>query len=326
MEDNLFTLDLFHKKLVSCDKTSDKALAYTRRYLKQMLEEHFKERMYFTSQERRTSVLCFKDLTASIIREHRNNKEDGNKTKIIKSAVKLVQNDFALVNVNSSLYPSINAMTDLDGQLKLIPEILKLFLKPLLKQDRCVAFWGQSIIKTSRPRSGVLRLPMRFALQLEHRFGSKWLLDEMLSLGISESYHEVSNYTYCYIGNNVKVKIQSSNSLETIVEEEEPEDNNIINAEMILLDECKEEIEHTNIETSKSSTTAYSGAQYVSDNIYFNIVSVNGSTFTNNYLTSEIPRRRLTAAVKAVILKAGDIPIKHCRDPKKTGINSIKLE
>ena len=138
-----------------------------------MCEEHFKERMYFTSQERRTAVLCFKDVTASIIQEHHNNKEDHDKTKIIKSAVKLIQNDIASVNMNSSLYPSINGMTDLDGQLKLIPESLKLFWKPLLKQDRCVAFWGQSIIKMSRLKSGVLPLPMRFALQLEHRFDSK---------------------------------------------------------------------------------------------------------------------------------------------------------
>ena len=67
--------------------------------------------------------------------------------------------------MNSSLYPSVNVMTDLNGQFKLIPESLRLFLKPLLKQDSRVSFWGQSIIKT-RVRSGVLPLPMRFALQL----------------------------------------------------------------------------------------------------------------------------------------------------------------
>ena len=158
----------------------------------------FRRSMPFSSQERRTDVLCFKDLTASIIREHHNNKEDDDKTKIIKSVVKLIQNDIALVNMNSSLYPSINAMTDLDGHPKLrVLKTIELFLKHLLKQDRRITFWGQSIIKTSRPRSGVLPLPMRFALQLEHRFGSMWLLDEMHSLGFSECYHEVSNYKYC---------------------------------------------------------------------------------------------------------------------------------
>ena len=148
------------------------------------------------------------------------------------------------------------------------------------------------------------------------------------TLGISESYHEVSNYKYCYIGNNIKVKIQSSTSLETIVEEEKAEEDNIINKDMLLLDECEEEIEHTDIETSTSSTTAYSHAQYVSDNIDLNIVSVNSNTsfhamgmikvstkspaVTDNYLSSEVPRRRLTPPDKTRILKAGDIPIKHC--------------
>ena len=94
----------------------------------------------------------------------------------------------------------------------------------------------------------------------------------------------------------------SSNS---IVEEEEPEDGNNINAEILFLDDCEEEIEHTNFETSTSSITAYNGAQYVSDNIDLNIVSVNGNTsfhamvmvkvsakfaaVTDNYLSSEIP-------------------------------------
>ena len=86
--------------------------------------------MYFTSQERTIIVLCFKDLITSIIQEHYNNKEDDSKTK---SAVKLIENDIALVNMNSSLYPSFMVMTDLDTQLKLIPERLKLLLNLLLK-------------------------------------------------------------------------------------------------------------------------------------------------------------------------------------------------
>ena len=84
---------------------------------------------------------------------------------------------------------------------------------------------------------------------------------------------------------------------------------------MLLLDEYDEEIEHTNIETSTTSTTAYSAAQYVSDNIDLNIVSVNGNNsfqamgmikvstisaaVTDNYLSSEIPRRRLSYCIES---------------------------
>ena len=90
---------------------------------------------------------------------------------------------------------------------------------------------------------------------------------------------------------------------------------------MLLLYECKEEIGHTNIETSTSSTTAYSGVQYVSYNIDLIIVSVNGSTsfhamgmikvctksvaVASSYLSWEIPRRKLIPVDKAIILKAG---------------------
>ena len=159
---------------------------------------------------------------------------------------------------------------------------------------------------------------------------------------LSESYYEVSNYKYCFIRDKFKVKIKSSNSLETIIEEEEPEDENIVDEEIRSLDEQDEENEHVTPETSKSSTTEYSGVQYVGDNIDLNIVSINGNTpfhamgmikvttksaaVTDEYLSSEIPRLRLTTKDKAKILKAGDIPIKHCRDQKKTGINSIKLK
>ena len=44
---------------------------------------------------------------------------------------------------------------------------------------------------------------------------------------------------------------------------------------------------------------------------------------TDNYMNMKIPRLKLTAKEKAKILKAGDIPIQHCKDPKKSDINSI---
>ena len=55
-------------------------------------------------------------------------------------------------------------------------------------------------------------------------------------------------------------------------------------------------------------------------------VTTKSAAVTDEYLSSEIPRLRLTTKDIAKILKAGDIPIKHCRDQKKTGINSIKLK
>ena len=86
----------------------------------------------------------------------------------------------------------------------------------------------------------------------------------------------------------------------------------------------------------------YSGVQYVGDNIDLNIVSINGhtafhamgmikvnsksSSMTDGYLNSKLSRLRLKPSDRAKILRAGDIPIKLCSDPKKSGIDSTKFE
>ena len=68
--------------------------------------------MYFPSQERRTDVLCFKDMSASIIRECHDNTENDDKTKIINTAVKLIKNNISLLEIDRSVYPSITEMID----------------------------------------------------------------------------------------------------------------------------------------------------------------------------------------------------------------------
>ena len=108
-------------------------------------------------------------------------------------------------------------MIDPDRQLELVPESVKLLLRPLLKSDIKVAFRGQNLIRCSRPRLGVVPLPLRFALQLDHRFSSKWLLNELHSFGSCETYNETSQYRYNYIRNKFHVEIEL-NQMETIFE------------------------------------------------------------------------------------------------------------
>ena len=80
--------------------------------------------------------------------------------------------------------------------------------------------------------------------------------------------------------------------------------------------------------------------QFIGDNIDLNIVSINGNKpfhamgwikvgprrINNENLNHQVPRIRLSPSEKAKILKAGDIPIKHCADPKKTGIDTMKFQ
>ena len=56
------------------------------------------------------------------MREHMKNLEDDEKTKIIKSAVKLILNSADMVNLESSMYSLVNDMVNLEHQLCLILE------------------------------------------------------------------------------------------------------------------------------------------------------------------------------------------------------------
>ena len=91
LEHSLYTLEQIHQKMISMDKLPDKSLVYSKKNLRNMLVDRYLEKMYFTSQKRRTDILCFKDISASIIRENHGNTEDDDKTKLINTTMKLIK-------------------------------------------------------------------------------------------------------------------------------------------------------------------------------------------------------------------------------------------
>ena len=150
VEHGVTTLADIHMKMIELDPTEDKRLAYGRRYLKTKLQEEYKESLYFTSEERRTDIVCLKDTTNAILRDYREQvitlAETLDDTKLkeltISTAINLICVELAIVPPTSKLYPSVDSMTNTNNQLALIPDSLKKLLRAIVKTDEKVAVWG----------------------------------------------------------------------------------------------------------------------------------------------------------------------------------------
>ena len=201
-----------------------------------------------------------------------------------------------------------------------------MFLRPFVKADEKLAIWGQNFIKAYRLQSGVLPYHMGFAIQLDHRFGSKWMLNKLHHLGYSESYAETQNYKYCFLNDKNSMGFSdSSGTLNTIIEETDDQADaevdikpeNLSASAAVAENETQSDFSFEIRDIIASSNCAV--AQFVGDNIDLNIVSIYGNYSFHSMrlikVTSSAPpsaddehinRVKLKSIDNAKILKASE--------------------
>ena len=200
-EHGLFTLGSLHGKLESLVRENDEIEdCYSRKYLKLKLLEKYRDTIYFTNEEKRSDVLCFKDKCNQILRDYSKNEfksiED-QKIDFLTAAAKILINDVKTISMDKKVYPSVQEMTD----EYVVPSSLTHFLKTLIGSKKCVNAWAQNIISALRPRSGPVPLQLGLALTMDHKFGSKHLIELLNKLGYCASYAEVLRYKWSYLKN-----------------------------------------------------------------------------------------------------------------------------
>ena len=87
-----------------------------------------------------------------------------------------------------------------------IPRHLQMLMKTIVSSELKQSSMGQCIVQAARPRSVITPALFGLGVELDHVFGSKWLINELSRLGFSVAYDEVNRY--------IKQSVIKSESLE----------------------------------------------------------------------------------------------------------------
>ena len=191
----LYTLTELHAKMV---EISDGGEVYSLKRLKQKLHEHYEHFIFFAEVEGRGNVLCFKNMANSIINDkwYSERKKDTEKEieRIVIAAAQIIREAIRESNYDLNSYPTTEDIADVDKGKEWIPHHLQTFLKMIMQSELKQNSIGHAIVQAARPRSVITPTLFGIGVEMDHVFGSRWLVDEMSRLGFSISYDEVNRY------------------------------------------------------------------------------------------------------------------------------------
>ena len=208
-EAELYTLSELHKKLK--DLSSGKEM-YTVKRLKQKLHEHYKEFIFFAKVQGRANVVCFRNMTDFLINEtwqaQRKENIAEESLRIVTTAAKIIQAEIRDSKYDMEYYPANEDIKNVEHGKEWLPESLTAFMQVLVLSVTKQVSIGQFLLKAARPRSVIPPLLFGLGVEMDHVFGSKWVINELSGLGFSISYHEFTRYKQSVVKNETIEDLQ----------------------------------------------------------------------------------------------------------------------
>ena len=172
--------------------------------MKQKLQEHYKGFAFFSEIDGRSNVLCSKNMVDFIINEHWYSERKDNAAdeaeRIVIAAAKIISAELREKKYNVQSYPTNEDITNNIQSKAWIPHYLQTFLKPIISSKLKQTSIGHAIVQASC-RSVITPTLFGLGVELDHVFGSRWLIEELSRLGFSISYDEVNRYKQSVIQN-----------------------------------------------------------------------------------------------------------------------------
>ena len=111
--------------------------------------------------------------------------------RIIATAAKLILGNIRATEFDNTNYPNNE---NLEKGNEWLPRYLRLFIEKLINYPLKQVSIGQAVVHATRPRSSIPPILFGVGVEMDHVFGSKWLLNELGKLGFTVSSDEVTRY------------------------------------------------------------------------------------------------------------------------------------
>lgn len=190
----LFTLQDLHKKMVEIASYEE---VYTEKWLKKKLLMKYGEHITFAEVDGKPNVICFRNMASYIISDkwysEKSENTEEEKRRIIIAAAKMIVADIRC-HQKSDTYPKPSQVRNTNELSDFLPPSLQTLLEYLVPSKLKQCSVGHVIMQAAMPRTVLSPLLLGIGVEMDHMFGSRWLITELSALGFSVSYGEVTKY------------------------------------------------------------------------------------------------------------------------------------